>query len=63
MLDDTANMLPYRTSMMLDADAGRPLEVEAIVGDPVRAARAAGCAVPEMERLFDALLSQARSAE
>jgi len=63
MLDDTAKMPPYRTSMMLDADARRPLEIEAIVGDPLRAARAAGCAVPEMERLYAALLRKAQSAK
>ncbi len=55
MLDDTAAMRPYRTSMMLDADAGRPLEREAIVGDPLRAALAAGCAVPHMQQLYEAL--------
>ena len=60
MQDDTANMRPYRTSMMLDADAGRPLEIESIVGDPVRAARAAGCAVPEMQRLYEQLAAIAR---
>ncbi len=62
MLDDTAKMPPYRTSMMLDADAGRPLEIESIVGDPVRAAIAAGCAVPEMARLYEQLLSRGGGA-
>ncbi|MEE9403981.1 MAG: putative 2-dehydropantoate 2-reductase [Algisphaera sp.] len=52
MLDDTQRMPPYRTSMMLDADAKRPLEFEAIVGDPLRAATRAGLAMPEMTRLY-----------
>jgi len=34
MLADTAKMKPYRTSMQLDHDAGRPMEVEAICGHP-----------------------------
>ncbi|MEO0852663.1 MAG: putative 2-dehydropantoate 2-reductase [Cyanobacteria bacterium J06648_11] len=52
MLDDTAEMKPYQTSMKLDFDAGRPLEVEAIVGNPVRAAQDAGVKVPQMEMLY-----------
>lgn len=55
MLSYTAKMKPYKTSMMLDHEAGRALEVEAIVGDPVRAAEAARCAVPEIARLYDEL--------
>lgn len=55
MLNDTAEMKPYRTSMKLDFDAGRPLEVEAIVGNPVRAAHDAGVAVPQMEMLYSQL--------
>lgn len=55
MLDYTAKMRPYKTSMMLDHEAGRAMEVEAIVGDPMRAAEAAGCAVPEIGRLYGEL--------
>ncbi|MEM6458477.1 MAG: putative 2-dehydropantoate 2-reductase [Planctomycetota bacterium] len=57
MLDYTAKMRPYQPSMMLDHEAGRPLEVESIVGDPLRAGRAAGCDLPEMGRLYDELKS------
>jgi 2-dehydropantoate 2-reductase len=42
MLVDTARMKPYRTSMKIDHDSGRPMEVEAIFGNPLRAAEAAG---------------------
>jgi len=45
-------MGPYRSSMQLDHEAVRPLEVEAILGEPVRRARAAGVAVPRMEMLY-----------
>ncbi len=52
MLDATTRMKPYRTSMKIDFDQGRPLEVEAILGNPVRAAAELGVAVPEMETLY-----------
>jgi 2-dehydropantoate 2-reductase len=57
MLDDTAAMRPYLTSMKLDYDSHRPLEVEAICGQPLRAARAAGVALPKMEMLYQQLKS------
>ena len=45
-------MKPYRTSMKIDFDEGRPLEVEAILGNPMRAAAEMDVAVPEMEKLY-----------
>jgi 2-dehydropantoate 2-reductase len=48
----TRGMGAYRTSMHLDAMAGRAMEVEAIFGCPVRAAQAAGHAVPRLEALY-----------
>lgn len=53
MLEATARMKPYRTSMKIDFDEGRPLEVEAILGNPLRAAQKLGVVVPEMERLYE----------
>lgn len=55
MLDATTKMKPYRTSMKIDFDEGRPLEVEAILGNPVRAAVERGVAVPEMGKLYGQL--------
>ena len=52
MLNATTKMKPYRTSMKIDFDEGRPLEVEAILGNPVRAAAKVGVKVPEMEKLY-----------
>jgi 2-dehydropantoate 2-reductase len=52
MLQMTDTMVPYRPSMKLDHDARRPMELEAIYANPVRAARAAGCAVPRIESLW-----------
>ncbi|MEM9979342.1 MAG: putative 2-dehydropantoate 2-reductase [Cyanobacteria bacterium P01_D01_bin.2] len=55
MAEATTRMKPYRTSMKIDFDEGRPLEVEAIVGNPVRAAARLGVAVPQMETLYHQL--------
>lgn len=52
MLADTAKMKPYRTSMKIDFDAGRPMEVEAIYGNPLRMAQAAGAMMPRLETLY-----------
>ena len=52
MLDHTEKMTPYRTSMKVDYDEKRPLEVEAIVGNPLRSAIAAGANVPLISMLY-----------
>ncbi len=52
MLADTEKMPPYRTSMKIDSDAGRPMEVEAIYGNPLRIALAAGAQLPRLETLY-----------
>ncbi|OAA62838.1 2-dehydropantoate 2-reductase [Niveomyces insectorum RCEF 264] len=49
-----------RPSMLLDWEAGRPLELEVIVGNPVRIARARGIALPRMQSLY-ALLRSAQA--
>ncbi len=55
-LHNTRQMPPYRTSMLLDYEAGRPLEREAILGSVLRRAQAADVAVPTLQAL-DALLA------
>ncbi len=55
MLAATAKMKPYRTSMKLDYDAGRPMEVEAIFGTPLKLAQQAGASVPHLEMLYQQL--------
>ncbi len=52
MLANTEKMIPYRTSMKIDFDLGRPMEVEAIFANPLRAARAAGADSPRLEMLY-----------
>jgi 2-dehydropantoate 2-reductase len=55
MLVTTDAMGPYRTSMKLDFESGRPLELDAIYAAPLRAARAAGVDLPRIEMLWRAL--------
>lgn len=55
MLKDTAKMKPYSPSMKLDYEAKRPLEIEAIFGNPLRMAQKANIAVPRIEMLYSQL--------
>ncbi|MGH1396565.1 MAG: putative 2-dehydropantoate 2-reductase [Trichormus sp.] len=55
MLDYTVKMTPYRTSMKIDHDEHRPLEVEAIVGNPLRKAQANGVDLPKISCLYHQL--------
>ena len=52
MIDMTVAMPPYRASMKIDFDEHKPMEVEAIYGNPLRAARSAGAAMPLVETLY-----------
>jgi 2-dehydropantoate 2-reductase len=56
MVTMTDAMTPYKTSMKLDAEAGRPLEIDAIYQAPVDRARAAGFTMARTE----AVLAQLR---
>jgi 2-dehydropantoate 2-reductase len=49
----------YKPSTMLDWQAGRPLELEPIWGEPLRRARRLGVPAPELERLHAELLARA----
>lgn len=55
MIATTDAMTPYRTSMKLDAEAGRPLEIDAIYRAPVEAARAAGFAMTRTDTVLTQL--------
>ena len=55
-IEQTRGMGAYKTSMHLDMQAGRAMEIEAIFGFPVRAAQGAGAAVPRLEMLYRLLL-------
>lgn len=55
MLDHTQNMTPYRTSMKLDYDARRQLEVETMFGNPLRFAESRGAKLPQITMLYQQL--------
>ncbi len=46
------SMGPYRSSSMIDYEEGRPVEVEAIWGEPLRQGLAAGAGMPRLEALY-----------
>lgn len=46
----------YKPSMLLDLEHGRPLEVQVILGEPVRRAKAARLSVPTLETWLEQLL-------
>ncbi len=45
-------MGPYKPSTLLDYEAGRPIELNAIWGEPLRRAKTAGARVPRLEELY-----------
>jgi 2-dehydropantoate 2-reductase len=48
----TETMGAYKPSTLLDWEAGRPLEIEAIWGEPLRRASAAGASAPRLEIVY-----------
>ncbi len=52
MMKNTSTMGAYRPSMLVDYEYRQPLEVEAILGEPVRRANELGVAVPLMETQY-----------
>ena len=55
MLNNTAKMIAYRTSMKIDYDENRPLEVEAIFGNPLRKTQEAGVNLPQINCVYQQL--------
>ncbi len=54
-IDHTRTMEPYDSSMRLDFLAGRPMELQAILKNPIDAARSAGVEMPKVEMLYHLL--------
>jgi 2-dehydropantoate 2-reductase len=48
----TAGLGAFKTSMLQDVEAGRPIELEALLGAPREIARARGIATPALDRLY-----------
>ena len=57
----TETMGAYKPSTLLDWEAGRPLEIEAIWGEPLRRATAAGAPAPRLEIVYALLKALDRS--
>ncbi|MHC4257137.1 MAG: putative 2-dehydropantoate 2-reductase [Planctomycetota bacterium] len=55
MMDLTVKMKPYNTSMHLDRQHGNPMELEAIIGEPLRRGQQHGLHLPEMQNLYSGL--------
>ena len=49
------NMAGYKPSTLQDWESGKPLEIEAIWGEPVRRARSAGAGMPRTEMIYELL--------
>ncbi len=54
-MDRTARMTPYRTSMKIDFDSGRPMELQAIFANPLARAARHGQTMPRVEMLYQTL--------
>ena len=54
-IDGTRKMAPYKSSMLVDFEAARPMEVEAILGNGLKVARRYGISAPHMESLYGLL--------
>jgi 2-dehydropantoate 2-reductase len=52
MILRTINMKPYKTSMLLDYEAGRDLEIESILGEPLRIAQKLKVKAPNIENMY-----------
>jgi 2-dehydropantoate 2-reductase len=57
LMERSKTMGAFKPSTLLDWEAGKPLEIEAIWGEPLRRARGAGCNMPRTEMMY-ALLNQ-----
>jgi 2-dehydropantoate 2-reductase len=55
MLSYTDSMTPYKTSMKIDYDLRRPMEIDSIFGAPLAAAKKAGADMPLLSELYDEL--------
>ncbi len=51
-MNDTLSMPAYKTSMLLDYEANRPMEIEAIVGELLRTAQANSLEVPHISTIY-----------
>jgi 2-dehydropantoate 2-reductase len=64
-MERSESMSGYKPSTLQDWEAGKPLEIEAIWGEPVRRAAAAGAKMPRTEMIYELLkkLDQVRRSQ
>jgi 2-dehydropantoate 2-reductase len=64
-MERSETMSGYKPSTLQDWEAGKPLEIEAIWGEPVRRAAAAGAKMPRTEMIYELLkkLDQVRRSQ
>ena len=48
----TKKMLPYKTSMLLDFEANRPMEIQAIIGNAVKFAQSKSLSIPYLSTIY-----------
>jgi 2-dehydropantoate 2-reductase len=63
LLRSTERNTGAKSSMLLDWEAGRPMELEVILGNPVRIAREAGVTMPRLQSLYALLRSMQAQRE
>ena len=51
-IQDTAIMKPYKTSMLLDFESRRPMEIEVILGNAIRLAESKRVPVPHLQTIY-----------
>ena len=57
----TSHLGSFKTSMLIDAEAGRPLEIDAIVGAVREIGERVGVATPHIDALLGTIRLHARS--
>ena len=51
-IDQTSKMAPYKTSMLLDYEAGRRLEYDAILSNLIQFSETVACDIPHVKQLY-----------
>lgn len=57
----TARLGAFKSSMLQDVEAGRPIELEALLGAPREIGKRAGIATPQLDRLYAMIRLMARN--
>ncbi|KAH8700756.1 ketopantoate reductase PanE/ApbA C terminal-domain-containing protein [Talaromyces proteolyticus] len=55
MIDSMPREMHFRPSMLVDVERGNPMEIEVIVGNPLRIAQELGCETPILRMIYEHL--------